>query len=169
MPWPLAAQVAIGLRYGQARGSAVYNVGEVHARLHAVGRLFAVAGFEIMGGNWDCPLSPTSSIICGYDGMSISVGPSVAVLTSRSLYVAARIAAGWFQRDGTDGAEEYRGSDHATFSVGIDAEVGLIGPLRFQAGVTHRRVQDALYKAAAGVQPHLTALLFGVGLTFGSG
>jgi hypothetical protein len=166
-PVPLAAQFAVGARYGEARGSAVYHVGEVHARLHVVGRLAAVGVFEIMGGNWACPLSPTTSIICGYDGRSISLGPSLALFTMGRMSLAARATAGWFERTGTHGDDEYHGSDHATLGLGIDAELGVVGPLRLQAAVTHRRIYDRVYENAAGVQPHLTAVMFGLVVGFG--
>lgn len=164
---PVAAQVGVGVRYGYGRGSAAYNVGEIQARVHAVGYLYATGAFEIIGGNWSCPASPRNAVICGYDGRSVSVGPALALAKSERIYVAARGTVGWFERTGRYGGEEYRGSDHATVSVAMDGEVTLFGPVGIQVGVSHRRIDDGRYRDVTGERPHLTAFTLGIGLVFG--
>jgi hypothetical protein len=165
---PSSAQVSIGARYGQGGGTTNYNIGELHVRVRAIGPLYVNGAFEIIGGGWACAESSTSSLVCGYDGNSISVGPVVALVDTQRFFIAGRGAVGWFERTGTYGGREYTGSDHATVSVGVDGEVALAGPIRLQVGLTHRRILDEVYEDVTGEVPHLTAFVVGVGLAFRS-
>jgi hypothetical protein len=163
----VSAQVALGVRYGQATGSGHYNVGMVEARLQLTGPLYATGAFEIMGGNWACSESAYSAIVCGYDGHTLALGGGVAILEGRRLSLSASAGAGMFERTGRYGGDAYRGSRHFTASAGALGGLRVVGPLWINVGVSHRRIFDALHERTAGEHPHLNALTFGVGVVFG--
>lgn len=164
---PLPAQVAVGVRYGQGEGTAVYHVGEVNARVRALGRVYASAAFELIGGNWACVESPLDAIRCGYDGYSISAGPALALHDGDRLFLALSGAIGGFVRTGRYGGDEYVGDGKLTASLGIAGELAVAGPFRLQAGITHRSIFDDVYENAVGESPNFTTLTLGVGFAFG--
>lgn len=158
------AQIGIGVRYGEAEGSANYNVGEISGRFPISGRFSAVGLFQIIGGHWACADGPSDTLRCGYDGHSFSLGAAYAAYASPRAYLGLIATLGQFKRTGTSYAREYSGRQYYTGSIGVDAEVGVWGPVRLIAAITHRRISDRVYVSTFGEQPHLTSLTAGVGI-----
>lgn len=162
----LPAQVVVGVRYGQAEGTANYNVGEVNARARVIGRVYASTTFQIIGGTWACAESPANAVRCGYDGYSLTIGPAFGLYDGDRLFLALRGAIGGFVRTGTYGGREYVGDRKLTGSFGLDGEIGVAGPVRLQLGVTYHRIFDGAYENVVGEFPNFTASTAGVGFAF---
>lgn len=156
---PASAQTAVGVRFGEGEGSARYNVLELHGRVHATDRFYGIGALQILGAGWACP----ATYGCGYDGYTASLGGSVALVDTRTFFVAARGSGGLFVRH----ESEFGRVRKLTGSLGVDAEAKLWGSLRVQVGVGHRSIFDGTYRDEVGTFPHVTALTVGIGAVFG--
>lgn len=157
----LSGQVVLGIRLGHSSGTANYNVGQIFARTELTGPIFAVATLEGIGASWACTGGPLESVRCDYDGFSLSLGLGAALIESERLHVAPVVTAGRFQRVGG----VHSGDASLTGTVGINTEFSLFNRVRFQAGLSHRRIFDGLYHRNFDEHPHFTAGMLGLGIS----
>ncbi len=165
LPTSAEAQTVFGLRYGHGGGSSHYRLAELNTRIHVAKRLYAIANYQIMGGDWACPGGPIEDLRCEYDGNSISVGVATAAIDTRDVFLALNGTVGSFERTG--GSGPYTGQRHFTGSIGVDGEIKVIGPVRVQAGLNHRRVFDSEYRRVFGGSPNVTSITAGLSFVFG--
>lgn len=161
-PSPARPQIAAGARIGSAGGTANYMVLEAHARGRAVHNVYLTGAFEVIGGVWACADSPLNAIRCGYDGYSLSLGAAYPLVERRRSFIALTGSSGAFVRTGTYAGREYTGDRHIMVRLGIDGELAILGPIRLQASLAHRRIFDGTYDAAFGHTPNYTGLSVGL-------
>jgi len=162
------AQVGLGARMGWAGGSSGYTVLEGHGRVRAFRNVYLTSSFELIGGLWACADSPLNAIRCGYDGHSILVGGAFTLRDTPRTLLALTGGTGVFVRTGTYAGREYTGDRHLIARIGIQGDVRLWGPIRFQAFLGHRQIFDGRYREAFGKNPHYTGLSVGMIVVAGS-
>jgi hypothetical protein len=158
---PLHAQAnaAVGVGFGLAEGPDDQQlVFDLAGRVRLVDRLFAVGGASAMSGWGRCG----ASVSCEYYGKSITAGLALAILDSDRGFGSLRGAVGAFNRSA--GEVEFRGTWHFTWSVGIETEVRLAGPLAFQTSGFYRYVHDEVYSEIVGTAPTFTGASVGMAL-----
>ena len=167
VPAAAHAQLALGARIGVAGGSHAYMVLEGHGRVHTMDNVYLTVNVETMGGVWACSESPLEDIRCGYDGNSFLLGAAFAPVDRRKTFLAVSGGIGAFVRTSSYSETQYNGIPHLAARLGLEGEVRIIGPVRLQAAIAHRRIFDATYAEAVGYNPHYTGLSVGLAVVGG--